>query len=244
MTDVHKMLEHLGKTAIVIFLAHASPALAAPDLNGFWMRDWAPPVPPPSAQRGQRPQPGPGQRPPGGPTGQRAQLTEEARRVAEAYDPLVDDPAFECSPASLSRFWVEPLSPLEIIQEEDRVIIRHEFMDTVRTIPLSRPGERGAAAASVLGNSIGWYEDQTLVIDTVGFTPSYISTVQGIRQTERLHTIERLTPTDNGGFTVAITFEDTTTLVTPWTNTLSFMPSPGGREPLEYGCIPEEASYN
>jgi len=149
-----------------------------------------------------------------------------------------------CSPASLSRLWVEPLSPIEIIEEQDRVVIRHEYMDIVRTIPFGMPAERVAAEPSVPGNSVAWYEGSTLVIDSVAFSPSYLSTVRGTPQTSQLHTVERLTPNGDGaGFTVAVVYEDPTTFTVPWTSSLNYMISPGGRGPLEYGCVLEDAGY-
>ena len=60
----------------------------------------------------------------------------------------VDDPSFECSASSITRAWSEPGTPTEIEQYDDRVVIRHEYMDTVRTIRLARePCVLAAAAA-------------------------------------------------------------------------------------------------
>ncbi len=64
------------------------------------------------------------------------QLTPEAARIRDSYDLLTDDPAYECSPASVNRVWSNPV-PIEIEQLPDRVILRYEYMDAVRTVYLN-----------------------------------------------------------------------------------------------------------
>ena len=46
------------------------------------------------------------------------------------------------------------------------------------------------------GHSIGWYENDTLVIDTVGFNDKFWFDRRGTPHTEQLHTIERWTRVD------------------------------------------------
>ena len=195
-------------------------------LNGIWVREWSP-------QQG------------GPPAGARPQLTAAALEVAEAYDLLLDDPGFECSPSSLSRLWAEPATPLEIDLTDNRVIFRHEYMDVVRTMYLDGRERPTDLPSRVLGHAIGWLEDATLVIDSRGFSASVLSTVRGYPQTGSLHTIERLTPDDDGNrFQLEITFADPATFVTPWQSRLSFIRAPEGQLPLEYGCSPESADPN
>ncbi len=208
-------------------LLWALPIAALADvqaLDGIWMREFLP-------QQGAPP------------AGSRPQLTVAAVEVAAAYDLLVDDPAFECSPVSLSRLWAEPATPLEIDLNEDRVIFRHEFMDVLRTVSLDGRERPTDLPSDVLGHATGRVEDSTLVIDSRGFSRSVISSVRGFPQTEALHTIERLTPSDDGNrFQIEITFADPSTFVTPWTSRQSFLRAPQGLRPLEYGCTPESAS--
>jgi hypothetical protein len=57
-------------------------------------------------------------------------------KVRDSYDLLTDDPAYECSPASVNRVWSNPV-PIEIEQLPDRVILRYEYMED----GLPQPGE-------------------------------------------------------------------------------------------------------
>lgn len=194
-----------------------------PDLNGVWI-----------AAGGRR----------GGPPGGRSrpQTTAEAQRRMEAYDLLVDDPGYECSPASVWRAWANP-TPTEIEQRADRVILRHEYMDVVRTVYLDRRDHAADARPNVVGHSIGWYEGSTLVIDTTGFSRSVIQTVSGLPQTETLRTVERLTLSDDGQtFQHELTHEDPATLTAPWTSTRTYRRAPE-LTLLEFDCVLEDAGY-
>jgi hypothetical protein len=169
------------------------------------------------------------------------QLTAEALRIREDYDFLVDDPAYLCSPASLTRVWSNPV-PIEIEQHTDRVILRYEYMDGLRTVYLdgrSRPPE---APRDVLGHSIGRYEGSTLVIESTDFTSSYIGAITGTPQTETLRVVERLTLSEDGQrFRLEIIHEDPATFTSPWTPTRVFVLT--DLERLDWDCVLEDAGY-
>jgi hypothetical protein len=228
-----------------IVIALATPLLFAqqpeniPDFNGVWL----------GGARG-APQGGMGVQgamaPQGGmaaPGGGRPRPTSSAQNAMDAYDLLVDDPAYVCSPASISRAWGNP-TPTEIEQHEDRVILRHEYMDVERIIYVDGRDHPADAGLNVVGNSIGWYEGSTLVIDTTGFSPSVISTVSGLPQTETLHVVERLTLSDDGQtFSRDLTFEDPATLVTPWIITGRTYQRRPDMTLLPWDCVLEDAGY-
>ena len=209
-------------SAPTLFAQRTDGADGIPDLNGVWIAA--------GGRRG------------GPPGGTRPQTTAEARRLMEAYDLLVDDPGYECSPASIWRAWANP-TPTEIEQQEDRVILRHEYMDVVRTVHLDRSDRATDARPNVVGHSIGWYEGSTLVIDTTGFSRSVIQTVSGLPQTETLRTVERLTLSDDGQtFQHEQTHEDPATFTTPWTATRTYRRAPE-LTLLEFDCVLEDAGY-
>jgi len=168
-------------------------------------------------------------------------LTPAARQTRDEYNFLTDDPAFSCSQGSVNRVWSNPV-PIEIEQLPDRVVFRYEYMDGVRTVFLDQQSQLLDALPRVLGHSIGRYEGSTLIIETAGFSASYIGAVTGTPQTETLRTIERLTMVEDGQrFHLEIRHEDPVTFAEPWTATRDFVLTDLGR--LEWDCVLEDAGY-
>ena len=58
------------------------------------------------------------------------------------------------------------------------------------------------------GHSIGWWEGDTLVVDTVGFNDKFWFDRRGTPHTEQLHTIERYTRLNYGTLVNEVTLED------------------------------------
>jgi len=170
------------------------------------------------------------------------QLTAEALRIREDYDLFVDDPGYICSPSSINRVWSNPV-PIEIEQLPDRVILRYEYMDAVRTVYLGEQRESADMPPEILGHSVGRYEGSTLVIESTGFTSGYIGTVSGTPQTETLSTVERLTLSENGQrFRLDIFHEDPATFTIPWISTRVFALR-ADLDRLVWDCILEDAGY-
>jgi len=85
------------------------------------------------------------------------------------------------------------------------------------------------------GNSIGHWEGNTLVVDTVGFNDKFWFDYKGHPHTEKLHTIERYTRTDLGHMTIEVTIDDPGAYAKPFTTAgkATLMPA---AELLEYIC--------
>ena len=112
-----------------------------------------------------------------------------------------------------------PMVPSEIIpslyrivQSETHVLIFTEWMHDARIVRLSGahlpPGIR-----NWLGDSIGRYEGQTLIVDTTNFRRD----TRNLDSGERLHVVERFTRVDAKTLRYRVTVEDPDTWATPWT---------------------------
>src|SRR5262245_6397750 len=99
-----------------------------------------------------------------------------------------------------------------IVQTETHVMIFTEWVHDARIIRLNGihhpPGIR-----SWLGDSVGHYEGQTLVVDTTNFRRDTHNLDSG----ERLHVVERFTRVDAKTLRYRVTVEDPDTWTTPWT---------------------------
>ena len=65
------------------------------------------------------------------------------------------------------------------------------------------------------GHSIGWWEGDTLVVDTVGYNDKFWFDRRGTPHTEQLHTIERYTRLNYGTLANEVTLEDPGALSRP-----------------------------
>jgi hypothetical protein len=85
------------------------------------------------------------------------------------------------------------------------------------------------------GHSVGHWEGNTLVVDTIGFNDKFWFDYKGHPHTEKLHTIERYTRTDLGHMAIEVTIDDPGAYVKPFTTVgrATLMP---GAELLEYIC--------
>jgi hypothetical protein len=125
---------------------------------------------------------------------------------------------------------------IQIVQSPDHVVIVHEMVHDARVIPLDgRKRITGTAMRQYLGESRGWYEGDTLVVETINFSnrTNYRGANTNLKLTERYRRI------DERRLELLLTIEDPTVWTAPWTVKLNMRPSEG---PLyEYAC--HEGNY-
>ena len=85
------------------------------------------------------------------------------------------------------------------------------------------------------GHSIGRWEKDTLVVDTVGFNDKFWFDYLGHPHTEQLHTVERFRRTDLGNIDIEVTLEDPGSYAKPFTTVGRARIQPGD-ELIEYIC--------
>ena len=88
---------------------------------------------------------------------------------------------------------------------------------------------------SYLGHSIGHYEGDTLVIDTVGFNERAWMSRDALPSTDQLHTIERLTRPNLDTLKYEVTIDDPGAYTAAWTSGFTKTWSPTN-ELFEYVC--------
>ncbi len=147
-----------------------------------------------------------------------------------------EDPEARCLPAGLPRYMFTPY-PFEIIQTGSRVIFLYEGSAHIwRIVPvgdhLSHPADPNP---TWMGDSIGHWEGDTLVVDVVGFNGKAWLDQAGHPHTEALHLIERFTRTDSLTLKYEVTVDDPQTYTRPWKTSLTIPFLPGGRL-MEYIC--------
>jgi len=105
-----------------------------------------------------------------------------------------------------------------------------------RTIYMDGRGHPKDLAPSYYGHSIGHFEGDTLVVDTVGYNERmWVSNLEGMPHSDRLHTIERFTRTDYNTMTYELTIDDPGAYTTTW-KTGWFIRFNAGVESFEFIC--------
>jgi hypothetical protein len=173
-------------------------------------------------------------------------LTAAGRTKLEQYDPLRDDTDTVCKPVTFTNIMHTPSPPIEIRLREDHIEINYEFMDVHRRIPLD--GELASVPPTVadhphMGRSVGRYDGEKLVVDTVGVEAGYLDTLgfAGLPQSPQMRTEEAFIP---GGdrLRVVVTHHDAVYYTKPMVMTYDFVRV--DTEIMEWGCTLEGANYD
>lgn len=122
----------------------------------------------------------------------------------------------------------------QIVQTADSVMILTEMVHDVRIVRMNAQ-HLPKSYRLWLGDSVGHWEGDTLVIDTTNFTDK--THFRG--STENLHVVERLTRTGPQSLLYRFTVEDPATWTRPWTGEMTW--SLTDQHIYEYAC--HEANY-
>lgn len=164
-------------------------------------------------------------------------------RRAEAYKAgiAVDDVTADCLPAGLPHLLVVPY-PFEIMQTPGRVTFLYEYDSVVRRIRLGgAPPVPDADAVSYHGDSVGHWEKDTLVIETVNVRPDTQLDFTGLPHSDALRITERWRRKDATTLENRITLTDPKAYAEPFTVTRLYRARPTWKI-SEYVC--EENNRN
>jgi hypothetical protein len=128
---------------------------------------------------------------------------------------FVDSPRFRCLPTSLPIPTHTPPTFGKFVHTEDLIVILYEGILGFRQIFMDGRGHAEDFDPSWLGHSIGWWEDDVLVVDTVGFNDRGWTGVNQPRS-EDFHVIERYQRTSYGDMELELTIEDPAVYKVPW----------------------------
>jgi hypothetical protein len=177
------------------------------------------------------------------PDGRVPPLTPEARQraAARAAARKESDPSDVKSRALAERciIWPHvgpPMIPtgynsnLQIVQTPRYVMILQEMIHDVRIIPLDGRPHLPGSVRSWMGDAVGHWEGDTLVVDTTNFREQ--TAFRG--SSAALHVTERFTRVDADTIRYRFTVEDATTWARPWTGEVDMRRFPDRL--FEYAC--------
>jgi len=190
---------------------HAAP----PDFSGYWINQYTPDL---SRALGQQPP-----------------FTAEGAERWRTVD-TAQDPTGRCLPPGPSRAFTAPY-PFQIVQHPQAIAILFEYQTIFRLVYLDgRPHPKEIAEnPEFMGHSVGRWEGETLVVDTVGIDARSWLDTAGHQHSDKLHLTERFQK-DGTNIEWTVTFDDPVYFVKPWSLTRTFTPGKPPDRLLGYAC--------
>jgi hypothetical protein len=139
-----------------------------------------------------------------------------------------------CRPGAVSTMTM-PREKIVIFEAADEVTILFEMPRMVRRIRMNGPHPANLDP-SYVGDSVGHWEGNTLVVDTLGFNGYAELDARGQPTSPKLHTVERFTPSPDGSIDIETTIEDPEYYSQPFSIKRSWKKSLA-RHPFEYDCM-------
>lgn len=186
-------------------------------IAGIWL---------PDASRSQRfPQPPP--------------YTPEGRQIVAdwraTHDPIEDDPGRFCQAPGMPSLALGGADyPVEIVVAPEQVTILMELHQQVRRVFLAQAAHPARPFPQRNGHSIGHWEEDVLVVDTVGIKAT---TFGSVPHSDRVHVVERIQAIDNGSaLRNELTITDPVMYSEPVVVQQYYRAAPTGTRMLEYEC--------
>src|SRR5438045_3888428 len=131
-------------------------------------------------------------------------------------------PSERCIPHGIPDGMLVRNSPFKIVQTPGVVVVLYEEFNHYRQIFTDGRGFPPETNASWFGYSIGKWEGDTLVVDTVGFNDQSWLDDPGHPHSDALRVTERYRRTNFGNMSLEITFDDSKAYTKPWSAHIPF----------------------
>jgi hypothetical protein len=200
---------------VAVALASQSGTTNPPNLTGFWNNQYTPNL----AQA----------------LGQEPPYTSYGAERWKNVD-TKDDPTGMCLPVGPSRAFTAPM-PFQVVQGPTMVAFLFEYQTIYRMVYMDKkhPPEI-MDYPEFMGHSIGHWEADTLVIDTVGINERSWLDTAGHEHSAQLHLIERIQKLDDDHLKYTVTYDDPIFFTQPWSITRTFTRGKPTDRIMTYSC--------
>jgi hypothetical protein len=200
---------------VAVALASQSGTTNPPNLTGFWNNQYTPNL----AQA----------------LGQEPPYTSYGAERWKNVD-TKDDPTGMCLPVGPSRAFTAPM-PFQVVQGPTMVAFLFEYQTIYRMVYMDKkhPPEI-MDYPEFMGHSIGHWEADTLVIDTVGINERSWLDTAGHEHSAQLHLIERIQKLNDDHLKYTVTYDDPIFFTQPWSITRTFTRGKPTDRIMTYSC--------
>jgi hypothetical protein len=152
------------------------------------------------------------------------------------------EPHARCKASGASRQFLTPYGVefLELPEIQQMYIFDIGGPHTFRTVYMDGRAHPEQFTPTNYGHSVGWWEGDTLIIDTIGYVEDFWFGRRGLPHTDKLHTIESFTRLNEGVIDYRITVDDPGAYTASYTGGFNLRWNPG-QELFEYVC--QQANY-
>lgn len=166
-------------------------------------------------------------------------LNARALAYQEVWEEIIA-PKYDCQPASSPAIQYDPYH-MEVVQWPDRVLIRYEKDDQLRTIWLDGR-EPTSTDFGIQGFSVGHYEDNALIVTTTHFVfdVAGFDDYNGIPSSSQKIVRERYWM-EGEDLHMTLEVEDPMFLLEPTSYTTRWLPAAPGYKLAAYDCDPESS---
>jgi hypothetical protein len=149
------------------------------------------------------------------------------RSFADSNDPVNPTTinAVGCFPPGTPRIYLQPF-PMEIVQTPSRVLMIFEFNHFIRQIWTDGRSHNTDLGPTWFGDSVGHWEGDTLVVDTIGLNDKTWIDRAGHPHSDQLHVVERMRRPEPNTLQVGLTMEDPKAYTKPWGGQVTFQLHP------------------
>lgn len=127
-------------------------------------------------------------------------------------------------------------NPYQFLQPPGKVVILYDYNHTSRVIHLDGRPHVGSNVRLFMGDSVGRWEGNRLVVDTTNFNGKTAYSREIPYLSDQLHTVERFTPLDANTIDYEVTIDDPVLFTKPWKVAGYFSRSPKETQSLEFAC--------
>jgi len=191
-----------------------------PDLNGIWDHPYVPDMT----------KDGPNQKGAGA-----LPFTPWGENNFKTYDVSKFDYTGHCLPFGLMRSVNVGGYPIQIVQYGKYLALLFEQNTWFHVVAMGRDHAKDLEP-TWFGDSVGKWDGDTLVIDTIGFNGRTRLDTLGHPHRDQMHVVERYHYTDPDHIAYEVTVDDPKTYTRPWKNSRTFTRMKAGQELIEYSC--------
>jgi hypothetical protein len=163
-----------------------------------------------------------------------ADLLEKRISLSEKGEPFANT-LMQCLPGGVPEMTFGSPYPVQILETPGQVTMLYEMYNHFRVIYLNA-NHPDDPDPTFMGNSVGHWQADTLIVDTVGLTDRTTIDEVGMPHSEALHIIERYRRIDSDTLEIVVTIDDPKTFTRPWDTKVTYKTARPGMKFIEFIC--------